>query len=420
MKVGKKNMMKKVVKILIIWLIFNFQIVFAEEFNITSKNVILYNMNDQNILYERNSNEKVQIASLTKIMTTILAIEQVDNLEQTIPITKEALKGIEEYTTVGFKIGDTPTVLDLLYGVMLPSGADAANALAIHVSGSISKYVELMNEKAEELGLKNTHFDNPIGMDSEENYSTASDLAKLLMYSLKNETFKKIFEAREYTISCLNKTVKSTLISYSRSYGLDTTDITGAKSGFTDGAGLCLASTATIDDVSYLLVTLGADTKSRSNAVKDSLTIYDYYSSNYSYQKIIKKDQLLKKLPIKWGKKKEYNIIATEDFSLYLENNIHKNQVEYIYHGIEELTYQNKVGDKLGTITVKYDDKELTAYDVYLTEKLEYYHPVLYGIIILSFLFMILSLRKILKTRKKKKETNSKKTSKKKKKKKAN
>lgn len=413
MKVGKKNMRKKVVKILIIWLVFNFQFVYAEEFNITSKNVILYNMNDQNILYELNSNEQVQIASLTKIMTTITAIEQVDNLEQTVPITKEALKGIEEYTQVGFQIGDAPTVLDLLYGVMLPSGADAANALAIHVSGSISKYVELMNGKAQELGLKNTHFDNPIGMDSEENYSTASDLAKLLIYSLKNETFKEIFEAREYTISCLNKTVKSTLISYSRSYGLDTTDITGAKSGFTDRAGLCLASTATIDDVSYLLVTLGADTTSRSNAVRDTLEIYNYYSSTYSYQQVMKKDTVLATIPIKWGKVKNYEIKATEDKYLYLENDIRKNKIKYEYNGIEELKYGMKQGDQLGTITVTYRNEELATYDVYLDSKIEYYHPILYALIIIALLLMFYSFKLMRRRKKKVKKVQSKKKNKK-------
>lgn len=370
-------------------------------------------MNDQNILYELNSNEQVQIASLTKIMTTITAIEQVDNLEQTVPITKEALKGIEEYTQVGFQIGDAPTVLDLLYGVMLPSGADAANALAIHVSGSISKYVELMNGKAQELGLKNTHFDNPIGMDSEENYSTASDLAKLLIYSLKNETFKEIFEAREYTISCLNKTVKSTLISYSRSYGLDTTDITGAKSGFTDRAGLCLASTATIDDVSYLLVTLGADTTSRSNAVRDTLEIYNYYSSTYSYQQVMKKDTVLATIPIKWGKVKNYEIKATEDKYLYLENDIRKNKIKYEYNGIEELKYGMKQGDQLGTITVTYRNEELATYDVYLDSKIEYYHPILYALIIIALLLMFYSFKLMRRRKKKVKKVQSKKKNKK-------
>ena len=397
--------MKRVLKFLIILLIVYIPIVYAEEFNITSDYVIMYNLNDDKVLYELESNKKAQIASLTKIMTTIVAIEHNEDINKEVTITKEALTGIADYTKVGFKVGNTATIKDLLYGTMLPSGADAVNALAIETSGSIDEFVSLMNEKAKELKLENTHFDNPIGMDSQDNYSTARDIAELLKYSLKNEVFKEIFTARTYTIPSINKEVSSTLIGYSKSYGLDITDITGAKSGFTDEAGLCLASTATIDDVNYLLVTMNADTKNRSNAIKDSLEIYDYYSSNYSYQKIIKKDQKFRTIKTKWGKKETYDITATDDVSLYLSNSLRKNRIKYIYDGITELTYKIKKGDKLGTITVMYEDEPLTKYTVYLNEKIEYYHPILYILIFCTSVIMLLSLEAIIhKHRKKKKK----------------
>ena len=356
-------------------------------------------MNEEKILYQLKSDEKLQIASLTKIMTVITAIENNNDLEKKVEITKEMLKGIEEYTQVGFKVGDTPTIKDLLYGSMLPSGADAVNALAISTSGSISKFVDLMNEEASKLKLKNTHFDNPVGMDSDNNYSTTSDIAKLLIYSLKNKNFKEVFTAKEYKIDAINKTVKTTLTSYSRSYGLDVSNITGAKSGFTDGAGLCLASTATIDNVDYLLITLGASTKIRSNAVKDSLEIYDYYSTNYSYQTVIEKNQKIKTLPIKWGKEKNYIITSNQDISLYLSNDIRKNRIKYIYSGLEEINYKYKKGDKIGTVKIVYENNTLYQYDVYLEKNLEFYHPVLYGIIIILTFLMLYSLKHILKLR---------------------
>lgn len=398
---NQKSIVFKVIFLLILF--FNIHIVYAQEFNITSKNVILYNMNEEKVLYQLKDDEKVQIASLTKIMTTIVAIENEKSLDEKVTITKEMLKGIEEYTQVGFKVGDTPTVKDLLYGSMLPSGADAVNALAISTSGSITKFVELMNEKAKQLNLTNTHFDNPVGMDSKDNYSSAKDMAKLLIYSLKNKTFKEVFTAREYKIESINKTVKTTLIGYSRSYGLDVSQMTGAKSGFTDGAGLCLASTATIDDVNYLLITLGANTKSRSNAVKDSLEIYDYYSTSYSYQTILKKDQKIKTIPIKWGHEKEYNITSTDDLSLYLSNDIRKTRIKYTYSGIEEINYKIKKGSKLGTIKITYEKEELASYDVYLNKELKFYHPVLYGIIIILVILMIYSLKYIIQARRYKK-----------------
>ena len=391
--------MKKKLKLIFLVFLFNINIVYAEEFNITSKSAILYNMNEEKILYQQKSDEKLQIASLTKIMTVITAIENNDDLEKKVEITKEMLQGIEEYTQVGFKVGDTPTIKDLLYGSMLPSGADAVNALAISTSGSISKFVDLMNEEASKLKLKNTHFDNPVGMDSDNNYSTTSDIAKLLIYSLKNKTFKEVFTSKEYKIDAINKTLKTTLTSYSRSYGLDVSNITGAKSGFTDGAGLCLASTATIDNVDYLLITLGASTKIRSNAVKDSLEIYDYYSTNYSYQTVIEKNQKIKTLPIKWGKEKNYIITSNQDISLYLSNDIRKNRIKYIYSGLEEINYKYKKGDKIGTVKIVYENNTLYQYDVYLEKNLEFYHPVLYGIIIILTFLMLYSLKHILKLR---------------------
>ena len=396
--------MKKIMHIFIILSLFLIESVYAEEFNITSKHVIIYNMNEDKVLYELDSNTKDQIASLTKIMTTIVAIENNKDLNKEVTITKEAFIGTNGYTTVGFKVGNTATIKDLLYGTMLPSGADAVNALAIETSGSVEEFVKLMNNKAQELNLKNTHFDNPIGMDSDDNYSSAHDIAELLKYSLKNEIFKEIFTARTYKIESINKEVKTTLISYSRSYGLDITDITGAKSGFTDAAGLCLASTATIDDVNYLLVTMNADIKNKSNAIKDSLEIYDYYSSNFSYQKVIKKDQLLKTIPTKWGKKEKYEAKSTEDIEVYLSNSTRRNRIKYIYEGIEELTYKNKLGDKIGTVKVEYEGNLLTTYDVYLNENIEYYHPVLYAIIIISVIIMLLSIEAMIVKRKKKKK----------------
>ena len=389
-------MKKKLILIFFLFMV-NISFVYAEDFNITSKSAILYNMNEEKILYQLDSNEKLQVASLTKIMTVITAIENNHDLEKKVEITKEMLSGISEYTQVGFKVGDNPTVLDLLYGSMLPSGADAVNALAISTSGSISKFVDLMNEEAKKIKLKNTHFDNPIGMDSENNYSTASDIAKLLIYSLKNSTFKEVFNAKEYKIDCINKTVKTTLLGYSRSYGLDVSQITGAKSGFTDGAGLCLASTATIDDVDYLLITLGADTRVRSNAVRDSLEIYDYYSSNFSYQVVLKKDQKIKTIPIKWGKEKEYDLISNQDISLYLSNDVRKNRIKYVYKGLDEINYKYKKGDKIGTVDIIYEKETLYTYDVYLDRNLKFYHPILYGTIVILIIVMIYSLRGVLK-----------------------
>lgn len=396
--------MKK--KLLIILMLFSlFNVVYASDNlkeKIGSSDVILYNLNDDNILYEENSSRKVQVASLTKIMTAIVTIENNKDLSQEVEITSEVFKGIEEYSRAGFKLNDKATYEELLYGVLLSSGADAVNAIVVNMGGN-EKFVSLMNEKAKELNLKNTKFDNAIGMDSENNYSTAKDLAELLKYSLQNETFKKIFTTRTYNIDRLNLKLSSTLIKYASS-GIDISYIKGAKSGFTDGAGYCLASIAEIDDVEYLLVTLGANPKgSKSQAVKDATTIYDYFSENYGYQKVISKGETLKTIKNKFGKEKEYNIYLNEDKELYLKNTVKLEYITYQYNGLEEISSKNKKGDKLGTISLIYENEVINSYDVYLNDNLEYYHPYLYlDIIVTVVIFVLLLLFKLKKKNKKK------------------
>ncbi len=395
-------MKKKLLVILMFFSLFN--VVYASDNlkdKIGSSDVILYNLNDDSILYEENSSRKVQIASLTKIMTAIVTIENNKDLSQEVEITSEVFKGIEEYSKAGFKLNDKATYEELLYGVLLSSGADAVNAIVVNMGGN-EKFVSLMNENAKELNLTNTKFDNAIGMDSENNYSTAKDLAELLKYSLQNETFKKIFTTRTYNIDRLNLKLSSTLIKYASS-GIDISYIKGSKSGFTDGAGYCLASIASINDVEYLLVTLGANPKgSKSQAVKDAITIYDYFSENYGYQKVISKGETLKTIKNKFGKEKEYSIYLNEDKELYLKNTVKLEDITYQYNGLEEISSKNKKGDKLGTISLIYENEVINSYDVYLNDNLEYYHPYLYLTIIVIVVIFVLLLFKLKKKNKKK------------------
>ena len=370
------------------------------ELGLTSKNIILYNLNDDSILYEVNSNDKVQIASITKIMTSIVAIENIDNLDSEITLDYEVFNGLDDYSKAGFKVGDTVTYRELLYGVMLPSGADAVNAIVLNIGG-IEKFIGLMNEKAKELGMNNTNFDNAIGMDSDNNYSTASDIAILLKYAIKNKEFYEIFTAREYSIERLNLKLSSTLLKYSKNTTIDVSDILGAKSGFTDGAGLCLASISTLNDVNYLLINLNADYKTtKSNAIKDAVNIFNYYSNNYSYRTIIKDKQVFHTIKNKFGYLDSYDIYATDDKNIYLNNNIDLDKLEYVYDGVEEINYKYNKGDKLGVVSVKYEDRLLDTYQVYLNDSLKYYHPLLYGIIFICVVIFLLLLVKIKKRRK--------------------
>ena len=149
---------------------------------------------------------------------------------------------------------------------------------------------------------------------------------------------------------------------------------------------------------------MGADTSSKSNAVKDSLEIYDYYAKNYGYIKVLKKDQVLKKIDVKWGNIDKYEVKSDKDISVYLKNTVKSDDIDYSYDGINELTFKNKLGDKLGVVTVKYEGKELTKFDVYLDADIKYYHPIIYGVMALAIILMIISLKQMRKSKKKRKK----------------
>ena len=222
--------MKKIIRqfILITMIIITTTKVHAIDIN--SNNAIMYNLNDDKIIYEKNSKEQVKIASLTKIMTAILTIENVNDIKEKITMPIEAYNGLNGYVTSGIKPNETVTYEDLLYGIMLPSGADCANAVAILTTGSVENFVNKMNEKAKELNMNNTHFSNTIGKD-EENYSSVEDVAALLKYALKNEEFYKIFTTRNYTTTN-NIKFESTIITKSEKLKLNTTNIKGSKTGY--------------------------------------------------------------------------------------------------------------------------------------------------------------------------------------------
>lgn len=329
----------------------------ATELNeIKSNNVVLYNLNDDSILYEKNSEDKVLIASMTKIMTAIVSIEHIDNLDEKLILTNDIFSSLtNDLSFAGFKPNEEITYRDLLYGALLPSGADATHSLAIFISGSEEEFVKLMNEKAKEIGMINTNFTNTIGIEDNNNmhYSTVKDVALLLKYSLKNKEFKKIFTTEKYTTSDNLLNFKSTKLKMSEKNGIDLSFIKGSKTGYTSKAGLCLASIANYNNVNYLLVTAGADYKTNKiNHFLDAKNIYEYYFTNYGYKKILKKDQVLKKIKTKY--EEDVNIIQNKNIELYLKNDIKNKDLTYKYKGTKNLQKGIKKGDVIGKYIVSY------------------------------------------------------------------
>ncbi len=381
--------MKKIILGIAIFFLF----ISVNALDIKSNNAILYNLNDNNIIYEKNAYDKVGVASLTKIVTAITYIENNSDLDTKVTIKWSMLNGLDGYAKVGLYNGLKISRKDLLYALMLPSAADAAQALAIDNSGSISSFVDLMNEEVEKIGVKNTHFTNPVGMDNIDNYSTAYDMAQILIYALKNDTFKTIFESDSYYISSIDKKINKTVKDKERDYGINTSIIKGAKTGYTDDAGLCLASTSTLNDVNYLLITLGAPTNYPYH-ITDSIDIYNYYDTNYGYISILNEDDFLVSIKVKYSKLKHYDVYSNKNIKKYLLKTTKKEDIEYKYEGIELITKKIKKGDKLGTISIYLNDEVLDTYDVYLDIDIKYYNFKLYITVILIILaILIIRLR---------------------------
>lgn len=361
--------------------------VYAENFDITGEYVSLYNMNEDILLYSKNDTKKTSIASLTKMMTTLVAIEEIDNLDKIVTIKERDFEGTVGYSKAGFKVGDKVTYRDLLYGIILPSGADAVNAVVNNTLG-YDKFIKKMNETAKKIGMNDTSYANPVGKDDENNYSTSNDLAKLLKYALKNETFKTIFTTKNYkTSNGLN--LESTVNRYENI--LNTNEIKGAKSGFTKDAGRCLASITTLNNVDYLLVVINSSTTSPYNAVKDTITIYDYYNNNYGYKNIINDDTFIKEIPVDFSKEKTYKITGSEDIEKYLKNNT---EVTYKYVGSDKVTFNTKKGSKLGVVKIYDGDVLLATSNVYLENNIEYYPIITYIMIGIAVVFVLLIVKK--------------------------
>lgn len=268
----------------------NFQSnIFSSE-DLHSSNAILVSLNDNEVLFSKDSSEKIYPASLTKIMTTIVAIENLNDLNEKVHLSSKMFNKLfaEGASMSGFRGNDEILAIDLLYGVMLPSGAESSVGLAEYIAGSEKNFVSLMNEKAIELGMNNTNFVNTTGLHHNMHYSTVSDLAKLLSYALKNDTFKSIFTSKTYTTGPTKSdpdgiNFTSTMFRNLHTDTFSNGSILGGKTGYTKEAQLCLASLASIDAKNYILITTNAkgDHYTEQFNITDAYNIYNMISNSF-------------------------------------------------------------------------------------------------------------------------------------------
>lgn len=331
----------------------------------------IYDLTDEKMLFESNSDVKTEIASLTKIMTVLVAIENVSDLDEKVTITRDILSTVSwDASTAGLEVGDVVTYRDLLYAAMLPSGADATNALAISISGSIDNYVDLMNEKAKSLGLTDTHYENVTGLDETGHYSSVHDVIELLKYSLKNELFKEIYTTRTYILTN-GLEVNASVNYYNKIMDLDTSLILGSKTGFTDDAGYCISIYFESSDHELIAVTLNAPRVNNNYYnVQDAVDIIDFVNDNFNYHTVLNSDNVVYSIPVFYSDIDEYGIVTKDNIESFLPNDYDENKLSFKYDGIKELSYKNNVDEKLGTVEIYYDNELINTTDVFLLNEI--------------------------------------------------
>lgn len=329
-----------------------------------SRRYIVYDRISKSMIIGKNEDVKSAMASTTKIMTTIVILEKADLNEK---VTVSAKAGGTGGSRLGLKKGDKASVKNLLYGLMLRSGNDAAVALAEHVGGSVKEFAELMNEKASELGLTNTHFVTPHGLDDANHYTTALELAKLTDYAMNNETFSKIVGTKSITIYINNQPRQ---INNTNELLGALNGVVGVKTGFTNNAGRCLVTETKRNNMDIITIVLGADTK--KDRTKDSVNLIEYTFSKYKMYNV--EEQIIEEFN-KWKNINEKRILiikgktsnpklalgAIEKATIPICDN---DKIEYSINALTEVEAPVEQWNVMGTLTVKLNGEILESIDI--------------------------------------------------------
>ncbi len=320
-----------------------------------SKSGIVIDASSKKILFEKNSNEQLAPASMTKIMTMLLIMEEIEKgnitLEDQVTISEHAanMGGSQIY----LEAGKTASVKELLTSIGIGSANDSAVAMAEKIGGTEENFVNMMNKRASELGAKNTHFVNAHGLDADDHYSTAHDMAIIASELVKHESILDITGTYETTITHQNgKSIwlvnTNSLIRFYK--GLD-----GLKTGFTERAGYCLTGTMERNDMRLITVVMNAEVKEDRNT--DTINMMEYAFSQYYKSTLIEKEKSLGSIFIDNSKTREVKYYLKEDVSVILDKNT--KDIKYKYDiELNEISAPLKNGDTVGKLILKYDNKE--------------------------------------------------------------
>ena len=323
--------------------------------NISAKAATLYEPTSKKIIYSKNGEERLPMASTTKIMTAMVVVDNCNTME-TVIIGPESV-GVEG-SSAYLSEGDEYTVLELLYALMLQSANDAATALAYYVAGGISEFSEMMNRKANDLGLENTHFINPHGLDAEDHYTTSNDLAIMSAELLENEILREIVSTYKKTFTYDERT--RTYINHNKLLRLYA-DAAGVKTGFTRRSGRCLVGAAERDGMTFISVTLDAPSD-----WSDHTALLDFAFDSYEKIQLTAKGDYLQNINVVGGDKESVYISAKENLEVIKEKET--TDIEKIISLPKYLIAPIKEGETVGRVTYKVGGRDYTVDLVALNE----------------------------------------------------
>ena len=394
--------MKKILLFLLLLIPINIYALNLPETN--SSVVLIYDLNEEKELFNKGGSEQRSIASLTKMITVLTALDKEQDLNKEITITDYMRWAVDpELSIHKIQTGEVYTVDELLHMCMLESAADACMAVAFDIAGSESEMAKLIDLKAQEMCMSHTSFVNITGLDAENHYSTAEDILIFLKQALKNDKFREIFTSKKYDLRN-GTSVYPTINWIAQSLNLDVSKVLGDKTGFTDDAGLCLASLIKIEDHEMIMITLGAPPVIKEGYhIKDADTLIRFLEDNYNYEVLYSKDNVIKTLDIELSKQEKF------DIKKFLPSDYDTSLVSYKYEGKETLSYLDKVGNKIGKVSYYYNDELLYEQDVVVDMLIEYSIPKLLNkyklyiigmaslLVLLIILIVILRRKKVVK-----------------------
>jgi D-alanyl-D-alanine carboxypeptidase (penicillin-binding protein 5/6) len=303
------------------------------------------------VVFSKNPDMRHSMASTTKIMTAVIALER-SGADEIVTVSDVA--AAKEGSSAYLSGGDEIKMSDLLYGLMLNSGNDAAAAVAEHIAGGESEFADLMNEKAAEIGLSNTHFSNPSGLDDDEHYTTARDMANLAAYAMKNEKFREIVSAPTHKAVISN--TGNTLYFSNHNKMIELYDgATGIKTGYTKKTGRCLVSSAKRDNMEFIAVTLNSP-----NDWNEHAAMLDYAFSLYYPRSVVEKNSRMKCADING---KRYFFSAADSFFVPMKKDGSSN-CEAIIHMAQNINAPINKGEKAGYVEIKYNGKNIGSVDI--------------------------------------------------------